>query len=166
MSESKDGWMFWLTRTDMVERVAARFALDAGLDLDDFRQELMLTLVRRHPSYQPRQTKPITWAWWQARGVRKKLFTQNARHPVGTSEDCALVGERLLDNGVGERSIEAVASVAMIKSIATDDEWAAATSRAAGFSENEIRDSLGCAPFTARRRCNALANRLEVSHGR
>jgi len=164
MTGDGGAWLFWLERSEMVERISIRFATTSGVDVDDFRQDLMLALVLRHGVYDPSRTKPITWAWWQARSVQKKLVMQRKKYRVANVDDQSTIVDTRSDGWSGVRSIEARATIGMIAHLATGDEWDAANSRASGLTEDEIRESLGCAPFTARRRVAAFKERVGVGN--
>ena len=164
MKADGSSWLFWLERSEMVERISVRFATTSGVDVDDFRQELMLLLVLRHGVYDPSRTKPITWAWWQARSVQKRLVMQRKKYRVANVDDQAITVDTRSDGWSGARSIEARTTVGMISQLATVEEWDAANSRASGLTEDEIRESLGCAPFTARRRVAAFKERVEIGN--
>jgi hypothetical protein len=153
-------WVFWLNHSEMIEKVSAKFALDARLDMDDFKQELLLRLVRRHGDYDQKKCRPVTWAWWQARAVRSAVKVNRELLQFEHSDL-----ELGTDDGATERKLEAVAGVAWAKSQATKLEWTSICARASGASENELETIFGCSSVTVRRRVNRLKTRLENSYG-
>tara|TARA_R110001599_G_scaffold117645_1_gene286190 strand:- start:379 stop:867 length:489 start_codon:yes stop_codon:yes gene_type:complete len=161
MSIRDEAWLFWLSHTKSIQRVSSKFASESRLDIDDFKQELVLRLVSKHETYDQTRCKPVSWLWWQAKAVRKSLLQKRAKHFVGLSEDVAITNSVTGDSGCGQNRIEAIVSVRAIRALATQSQWRAVTAKTAGFTENETQKVLGCHPATARRRVTRLARRLE-----
>jgi len=157
-----NAWLFWLNHVEMVEKVSARFALDAALDVDDFKQELLLRLVRRHHAYDQTKCRPVTWAWWQARAVRSAIRTRD----LLLFDPATIEPRAATDNGAGKRRLEAAVGISWVRSRATSLEWNSICVRASGATENELETIFDCSPVTVRRRIKRLANRLEKSHAK
>ena len=160
-------WHFWLARVQTIEKLTMKFARSHGLDVDDFRQDLLIRLVENHPRYDEKRCAPATWAYWWARAVATDMTRSKSRRlderfidDEASATDARAVS--IHDDSQSARALDAVVGIIWATKLATDDEIEAARVRLEGLSEREIRDRLGVAPFTVRRRLQRLRQRLEA----
>ena len=149
-------WAWVLSHASIIRGIAFKHAIGAGLTPDDFHSALLLRCVEKWSSYNAEKGAPSTWIWNQARATKSLMIDHEKRN-----RHMEVVDEVSSDMGASSKSLIASVEAGLAKKKATDDEWSAVCVRAAGLSEEETRNALGVAPFSARRRVARLAKRLE-----
>ena len=150
-------WAYWLANHDAVESAVRRFATSHRLDSDDLRQSLLVSLVETHERFDPARGSASTWAHWQARAIVTKA-TRRVHRRLHEQEFDDTAPHASSDTQT--RRMEAHVEAQRILDLATQTERDACAQRVERWSESEIRERLGCAPFSVRRRVSRLAARL------
>ncbi len=79
-------WGFVVANSAVIDRTVGRFWRShrpPRYDREDFAQDLLVELVRRHNDYDPSRSGASTWIWWQARSLvrrRQKRHALDVRH--------------------------------------------------------------------------------------
>lgn len=157
MSRARAGWAWVLANETLIDRLAARFARERGLDPDDVRSEIILRLVERHEQYDPARSSASTWIWWAAREVATRLLRSSTRY--------ALVAEPALDLdlAVDEQGFEQVERASTIRDLlarCSGAQQAAARSVLDDLSREEVVERLGCSVETRNARLYRIGRAL------
>lgn len=152
-SDNAAAWCWVLEHSRIARAAAYRMSVGSQTDADDMHSSLLVRLVERWHSYDPKRSAPSTWIWWQARAVRTAMVDQRRRRlsevPI---EDASSLST--------QATAEARVLVSQAMAIATPDEWAAAMAIADGYDGNELGEVCQCASFSVRRRVRRLRERL------
>tara|TARA_Y100000592_G_scaffold95451_1_gene161976 strand:- start:1754 stop:2212 length:459 start_codon:yes stop_codon:yes gene_type:complete len=141
-SKNTEAWAWVITHHAIIERAVHSLKKGTNLDIDDFRSATVERVVVRWSKYDPGKSAPITWVWWQARAVKKKMLGGQRYELVELEEPS--------HNGAAQ--IEAIVYLSQLKRMATPDEWSAVMARGEGLRGKELEERLGCNQFSARRR--------------
>lgn len=144
-----------LANETLIDRLAARFARERGLDADDVRSEIILRLVERHEQYDPARSSASTWIWWAAREVSTRLLRSSTRY--------ALVAEPALDLAFDEQGFEQVERASTIRDVlsrCSSGQREAVRSVLDDLSREEVVDRLGCSVETRNARLYRIGRSL------
>ncbi len=141
---SAAAWSFVLEHTTLIER-AARYACPRHVDVEAFRQELMIYVARRHHSYDPSKSGPSTWIGWQARHTRDELLRGARKAARDRSEGRAwhAVANAQAAHRNCVETIDRCLEVSRILDAAGTGHRDAALSVLAGHTRFEVPDVLG-----------------------
>jgi len=138
MSANRAAWAWILSNIDLIERISSRFARTRGLDVDDFRSEVVVRLVERHHLYNPRASSPSTWVWWSSREVATRLGRARDRYlPSETVED-----DRSVDDA-GFEEVERASTIHALLATCSPPQREAVVSVLDDLSREEVVERLG-----------------------
>lgn len=145
-------WAWVMQHADLIRGAAFKLSAGTGIEAADLHSDLIVYIVERHHTYDPGRSAPSTWVWWQGLAV-KKVLTQ---HRAKRLRDVAIEDNMLTTTTA---HAEVVVQITQLRTIATEQEWTAATCMAAGYEGSSLGVACGCAPFSARRRVARLRDR-------
>ena len=154
-------WAWVLSHASLIRGIAFKHAIRYRLNGEDLHSYLLIRCAEKWHRYDQDLGAPSTWVWNQAMAVKSLMIDQEGRNAHNE-----IVEDYVGDRGAASRMLVATVEAALAKKEATNDEWEAACAKAAGLSEEETRETLGIAPFSARRRVARLARRLGGSDGK
>ena len=163
---NSDAWAWILKNAKQLRSVSDSVARKwRGIDRDDFHHSVLVRIVEKFDKLDRTRTEGEVWQWvrWQARAVltahrkaqTRKLRECEARHIPAYNGESDTNGS----------DAESAVMVSQIKKIATPDEWAAVVAKAQGIRGKELQHVLGCAPFSASRRVQRLADKITTQQG-
>lgn len=148
-------WAWILEHSETIDRIVGRCYRGARTPdryaIDDFSQDVMLEIARRHDDYDPERGSPGTWIWWQARTV---LRHQQRRDILDQRHELT---ERALDRQ--DRSWSTIVDridLDRVMEVATEKQREALFCIAAGISGDDVRRRFGVS-------YQAMQNRLRRS---
>ena len=151
--ESAAAWSWILEHSNLIERIC--FKVAAGVDAEDLRHDVMLSLVDRHSSYDASRSGASTWVWWRARDVRQRMIRQRK---VSSWSD---ISPDEIEASLGStESIEKAIRVAEVMAVASPTQRAAAETLMLGLSGAETQSAIGCGLQARNARLYRLGDRI------
>ena len=154
-------WPWILDNAEYLDRISRKIAVGAGLDYEEFKQQLITRIAEKWEFNDPTKSKTGTWAMWQARGVKTQMV-RDKRKRMNEDDIVNETGECFLTFPIDfEKQIDARRQIESICNIATDDEAKVLYSRITEMNEPARNKYLGFSRESARRRMLRLKNKLD-----
>jgi DNA-directed RNA polymerase specialized sigma24 family protein len=147
-------WAWVLEHAGMIRRISHTHTRGSGLDPDDHHGDLILRIVEKFQTYDPKRASASTWLWWQSMAVRKNMVGRRSRE---ITREIPLEEHH---HPPARAQGESVVLVNQIRQEAQKDEWDALLAVVSGYTGHDLGEVCGCAPFSARRRVSRLRSRV------